>query len=249
VPLLFSPVNQEEINSPYSPRPRGAFLMVQLGGRPAPTEEAMIHVVREVLADLSFTALTASDVRRTTDFLHKIIDLIRGCGFCVAVFSDRTPARTLANIFFEIGVAAMLGKPVQLVWAGRNPRSTAAPSDFIRTEWIRYVPGQDDRLRNEVRDAIAQIEQGAAFYRQIGDIALNAREPDLELAFERFKQAVLIADDVGARSRIKAVRDRLAAAGPVLDGDMASHRARLLRTIDEFIGLLPKPVSSYSVRS
>jgi hypothetical protein len=217
--------------------------MLQLGGRIAPAEETMATIVREILTNQRFTALTAAEVRRTTDFLHKIIDLIRGCGFGIAVFSDRTPARTLANIFFEIGVAAMLGKPVQLIWAGRNPKGTAAPTDFIRTEWIRYVVGEEGRFRDEVADAVSQIGEGATFYRQIGDVALNAPEPDLELAFERFKQAVLIADDDEARERINGVRDRLLAVTTnprrQLDGDMASHRARLLRTVTEFIGLLP----------
>jgi hypothetical protein len=205
----------------------------------------MSEIVREVLARGRFTAVTASEVRRTSDFLHKIIDLIRGCGFGVAIFSDRTPARTLANIFFEIGVAGVLGKPVQLIWSGRNPRSSAAPSDFIRTEWVRYVLGEEDRFRNNISDAIGQIEAGASYYTKIGNVALEALDPDLELAFERFKQAVLISDEPGARQNIVEVRYRLSAAARAHRGDagddMASHRTRLLQTVSEFIELLPPP--------
>lgn len=217
--------------------------MLQLGPRIAPTEQVMATTVRDVLVDGRFMPVTASEVRRTSDFLHKIIDLIRGCGFGVAIFSDRTPARTLANIFFEIGVAGVLGKPVQLIWSGRDPRSNAAPTDFIRTEWIRYVPGDEDRFRADVRDAISQIEEGATFYTKIGNVALEALVPDLELAFERFKQAVLISDDAEARRSIVGIRDRLSEAARVrrgqVDDDMASHRTRLLQTVSEFLGLLP----------
>lgn len=219
--------------------------MLQLGPRIDPREQQMVTIVREILAASRFAAVTAGEVRRTSDFLHKIIEIIRGCGFGVAIFSDRMPARTLANIFFEIGVAGVFGKPVQLVWCGRNPRSSAAPTDFIRTEWIRYEPGAEDRFRADVRDAINQIGEGATYYTKIGNVALEALDPDLELAFERFKQAVLIADDPEARRGIIRIRDRLSQAARARRGDpaddMASHRARLLQTVREFIELLPVP--------
>jgi hypothetical protein len=243
VALLFSPVDQEELKSPYPPRPRSAFLMLQLGAGAASVEQAMAAATRETLTEQNFTAVSADEVRRTSDFLHKIIELIRGCGFGIAIFSDRTPAKTLANIFFEIGVAAILGKPVQLVWSGRNPKGNAAPSDFIRTEWIRYVVGSETQLRRELRDAITQIEEAATYYRSIGDVAVEALEPDFELAFERYKQAVLISDDAPTRGRIVSIRDRLADIAQRRRGDdtddLASHRRRLLQTINEFIGLLP----------
>lgn len=203
----------------------------------------MATVAREVLAEQRFTAVSADEVRRTADFLHKIIDLIRGCGFGIAIFSDRTSAKTLANIFFEIGVAAILGKPVQLVWSGRNPKGNAAPSDFVRTEWIRYVVGEQNRLRDELRAAITQIEEAASYYRSIGDVAVEALEPDFELAFERYKQAVLISDDAETRRRIIDLRDKLAEIAQRRRGDdtddLASHRRRLLQAINEFIALLP----------
>lgn len=240
MPLLFSPVDQEELRNAYPPRPRGAFLMLHLAEMVAPGEQAMVRIARDVLAARRFVAVTAGDVRRTSDFLHKIIDIIRGTGFSVAIFSDHTPARTLANIFFEIGVALVLGKPVQLVWTARDAGNTAVPTDFVRTEWIRYTVGEEDRLRGELGSAIDAIEQGAAYYRQIGDIAFDAPEPDLELAFERYKQAILISGDREDRERIERVRERLtrSARGRRPDPDIASHRARLLQAVREFLGLL-----------
>lgn len=82
---------------------------------------------------------------------------------CTPFDTDRTPARTLANIFFEIGVALVRGKPVQLVWTARDIGRSAVPSDFIRTEWIRYTVGGEERLRRELGSAIDAIEQGAAY--------------------------------------------------------------------------------------
>jgi hypothetical protein len=105
------------------------------------------------------------------------------------------------------------------------------------------VPGDEDRFRADVRDAISQIEEGATFYTKIGNVALEAPDPDLELAFERFKQAVLISDDTEARQSIVGIRDRLTETARLRRGeagdDMASHRLRLLQTVSEFLGLLP----------
>jgi hypothetical protein len=241
VPLIFSPADLGELYQPFQPRPRTAFLMIQLGGEILPSIKHMTEVARHVLADLRFNAVTAADVRGTSDYLVKIIDLIRGCGFGVAIFGDRTPARTLGNIFFEIGVAGVLGKPVQLLLTGRNPKVSPAPSDFVRTEWIRYTDGESAHFEQEFRAAVTHIAAAAQYYRQLGNLALTAPIPDLELAFERFKQAVLIGDDAEARLRISQIRDRLAVVGKRAgnDGDLDSHRARLLRAIQEFLGLLP----------
>jgi hypothetical protein len=210
--------------------------MMQLGDNISTNEQLMADEVRTALADRRFAAVTANDVRGTGDYLMKIVNLIRGCGFAIAVFSDQTPARTLANIFFEVGVAGVFGKPVQLVLTGTSP----APSDFVRTEWVAYKPRNLAALRDDLRGSIARIDELSEYYRAIGDVALEAERPDLELVFERYKQAVLIGDDDAARTGIERVRDLLVEARRV-EGrdDMASHRERLHRAASEFLRMLP----------
>ena len=233
--LLFSPVDQTELIAPFHPRPRTAFLMLQLGEGASHDEGVMAAEVRKALADKGFAAVTAADVRGTGDFLVKIVDLIRGCGFAVAVFSDSTAAKTLANIFFEVGVAGVLGKPVQLVFSGAH----GAPSDFVRTEWIAYRPGRVARLRKDLAASLSRINELAEFYRKIGDVALDAERADLELGFERYRQAVLIGGDAEARVGIARVRDLLVAARAAGADGLASHRERLHRAASEFLAMLP----------
>lgn len=236
MPLLFSPVDQEELIEAFEPRPRHAFLMMQLDGNPTVADRTMADEARAALARANFKVVTAGEVRGTGDYLHKIINLIRGCGFAVAIFSDRTPSKTLANIFFEVGLAGMLGKPVQLVLNGESP----APSDFVRSEWISYQRGEEAALGAALDESLEQINELAAFYRDIGEVALEAERPDHELAFERFKQGVLIGDDAQSRSGVINVRDRLVAARHV-EGrdDMATHRDRLFKSVAAFLRLLP----------
>jgi hypothetical protein len=238
VPLLFSPVDQEELADAFEPRPRHAFLMMQLDGNATVADRTMADEVRAALARANFEVVTAGEVRGTGDYLHKIINLIRGCGFSIAIFSDRTPPKTLANIFFEVGLAGMLGKPVQLILNGENP----APSDFVRSEWISYKLGEEPALRSALDESLAQINALAAFYRDIGEVALEAERPDLELAFERFRQGVLIGDDAQSRDGVRSVQDRLIDARNV-EGrdDMATHRDRLFKSVSAFLRLLPAP--------
>ena len=103
MPLLYNPIDGTEIEELVRPYPRTAFLMFHDNDRVSAIEARMHAIVREQLAAADFQAKAASDVRRTGDYLAKIIRLIRGCGFGVAVFSVVTPPKTLANIFFEIG--------------------------------------------------------------------------------------------------------------------------------------------------
>jgi len=210
--------------------------MMQLDGNPTVADRTMADEVRAALARANFEVVTASDVRGTGDYLHKIINLIRGCGFSIAVFSDRTPPRTLGNIFFEVGLAGMLGKPVQLVLHGENP----APSDFVRSEWISYKRGEEPALRAALDDSLEQMNALAGFYRDIGEVALEAERPDLELAFERFKQGVLIGNDAQSREGVRSVQARLIDARNV-EGrdDMATHRDRLFKSVSAFLRLLP----------
>ena len=236
MPLLFSPVDQEELADAFEPRPRHAFLMMQLDGNPTVADSTMAAEVRAALARANFEVVTAGDVRRTGDYLHKIINLIRGYGFSVAVFSDRTPPKTLANIFFEVGLAGMLGKPVQLVLNGENP----APSDFVRSEWISYQRGEEPALRAALDESLEQMNALAGYYREIGEVALEAERPDLELAFERFKQGVLIGNDAQSREGVRSVQTRLVDARDV-EGrdDMATHRDRLFKSVSAFLRMLP----------
>lgn len=210
--------------------------MLQLDGNPTIRDQEMANEVRAALARANFAVVTASDVRGTGDYLHKILGPIRGCGFAVAIFSDRTPPKTLANIFFEVGMAGVLGKPIQLVLTGENP----APSDFVRSEWIAYRQGEEPALQMALDESLSRIAELARYYREIGEVALEAERPDLELVFERFRQAVLIGDDVRARAGVQSVRDLLVAARAV-EGrdDMATHRERLFRSTSEFLRLLP----------
>jgi hypothetical protein len=235
MPLLFSPLSEGILEGPFKPYPRSAFVMLHSGRRVADVEVRIDAVVCSCLARLDHPVRKAARQSGTKDYLEKIIQIIRGCGFGVAIFSESTPATTLANIFFEIGLCGVLGKPVILVKSAK----AKPPSDFVRTEWITLQDRDSRKLRRDIEKSVKSIRDLGKYYEDLGDLGLAAEEVDLELAFERYRQAILIGNQHAVRSKIRRLLTALE------DDDESTHllrasRTRLRKSIQEFDKLLPR---------
>ncbi len=124
----------------------------------------------------------------------------------------------------------------RFVWACVYSQAKA-PSDFVRTEWVSYVGGKEEQLRKDFSKSLSSVLGLAEFYEILGDLALEAEEVDLELAFERYKQAFLIDGGKASKRKIHAVLERLKT-----DDDPAARmrpvRSRLRKSVAEFCKLL-----------
>jgi hypothetical protein len=232
--LLFSPISEALLEGPFRPFPRSAFLMLHSGSKVAPIEREMDSLTVKRLGRLKHPVKKAARQPGTKDYLEKIIQIIRGCGFGVAIFSENTPAPTLANIFFEIGLCGVLGKPVILVKSER----AKPPSDFVRTEWITFKNGETDKFRKDLDHSIQSVRDLGTYYEELGDLAFEAEDADLELAFERYRQAILIADRQVVRNKVNKILTALDdKAKPA--HQLEASRGRLRTSIREFRKLLP----------
>lgn len=200
----------------------------------ADEDEELARGAVEELTRSAFVPIKATDVSGTGDYLEKIINLIRGCGFGVAVFSPYTPAPTLGNIFFEIGMCHVFGKPVLML----KTDEAKTPSDFVRTEWVSLKRGKEERFRQDVRSALQRIEESSDFFQSMGDVAMEAEDVDHELAFERYKQAVLIGGNRQALAQIEEIYDLL--DRKPADDPLRMMRLKLRRAIGHFIKLTPE---------
>ena len=227
--LIFSPLSEDALEGPYQPYPKGVFVMLQLGDGVSHLESEMDKVVGSVLSQRKFKAIRATSERGQKDYLVKIIQLIRGCGFGTAIFSEYTPAPTLANIFFEVALCNLLGKPVVLV----KSEGAKAPSDFVRTEWVTYSGSKETKLRSDYSDSVSSILMLAKYYETLGDLAIEAEDVDLELAFERYRQSFLIDGRPKVKKKIGDLRIR---SRDKNDGAarMAPARSRISAAISEF---------------
>jgi len=161
--------------------------------------------------------------------LVKIIQLIRGCGFGTAVFSEYTPASTLANIFFEVALCNLLGKPVIIV----KSEEAKCPSDFVRTEWVTYSGKKKQQLRNDYTDSVSSVLKLAKYYETLGDLAIEAEDVHLELAFERYRQSFLIDGRAKVKKKIGNLRSRSRDKRDTA-ANMAPARSRIAVAISEF---------------
>lgn len=200
--VIFSPITEDVLKGPFKPLPRGVFFLTQSNSLISDIDEATSSKVEEYLLKNRFEVCRANRTRRTKDYLEKIISLIRGCGFCLSIVSRDTPSETLANIFFEIGIANLLGKPTILIKRGKMN----LPSDFVRTEWVQYKEGEDAQFKKDFQDALDGVMEMSDYYHKLGELAFEASEPNLDLAFERFRQSALI---TGHEDSLNKIRDVL----------------------------------------
>ncbi|MFI4987279.1 MAG: hypothetical protein ACHQF3_07545 [Alphaproteobacteria bacterium] len=232
--IIFSPLANEEMRGAFKPRPGCAFMMIHSARAIAPIEREIEKRVAMRLHERDLDTIMASGTFGSKDYLDKIVQLIRGCGFGIAIFSEFTPARTLANIFFEIGICYVLGKDVIIV----KTKNAPIPSDFIRNEWIEFDPADEEGFAGSMHNACRAIHENANYYMKLGEIAREATDTDYELAFERLRQAALLVRSPAALAQIGLISKRLAelsAGSP----DARSYFRRLKAEVDQFIKLYP----------
>lgn len=230
--LLFSPVSQDVVEGSFQPRPRHAFLMLHAGERRSRLDVDLESSVCDALGAKDFTPIRATDVGGTGDYLDKIIGIIRGCGFGIAIFTEATPPPTLANIFYEVGICQMLGKPVILA----KTDAAIAPSDFVRTEWISQ--GDDaEQFLSSLAQSLVTLGELPGYFEAIAEVAMEAEEIDYELAFERYRQAVLLGGAPELVERVRVIYDALRSGS---HGDsMTIARRRLRTSVGTFLKMLP----------
>ena len=94
-------------NVEVSARPPTAFVVMQFG---SPYDELFDEVIGPVCRRLDVKAFRASDIYRPSVILQ---DIIQGLADSEVVVAEITP--TNANVFYELGYAHALGKPVILL--------------------------------------------------------------------------------------------------------------------------------------
>lgn len=213
--LVFSPLSEDTLlTTPRTLFPGCAFIMRQIGNPPA-LDEAMGAIVKEVFDARSIGIKDADASTGAKDFLERILGLIRGTGFTVAIFSEDTRGTAMANIALELGFASMCGKPLVII----KSKAAAAPSDLTRTDWIEYDPEDDARFRTKLNQAIDELMEIAAFTELLLDTAMDAPSMDCAIAFERASKAFLLTKEPRFLDSAEEIARRLTLAAR--DDDIA----------------------------
>jgi hypothetical protein len=189
--LVFSPMDESVLETPPTKLyPKHAFIMRQLGG-PAKIDKDITQIVEDTFKSRGYSTIDADGSVGSKDFLARILSLIRGTGFTVAIFSEETRTESLANIALELGFAAMCGKPLLIV----KSKEAKAPSDLTRTDWIVYDPADPSKFLRKLTQAVDEIETLADYEGDLLEVAINGNNTDCAVAFERANKAFLLSGD------------------------------------------------------
>jgi hypothetical protein len=225
VPLVFSPLSEALLDLPPKRLfPKYAFVMRQLGDPPA-IDLAMNTEVVRLFRSRGFRAIDADASTGSKDYLERILGLIRGTGFTVAIFSHQTRPNSMANIALELGFAAMCGKPLVIV---KSPEA-AAPSDLKRTDWIEYDERELTEFDRKLGQAVDEIERLCDWENDLLQASLDARSPDCAVGLERVNKGFLLSGRehfVTAAERILAILDGVEESSSIADLERLRNETR-----------------------
>jgi hypothetical protein len=189
--IIYSPTDGDALTTSVKSAPRHCFLMTRLG-KPVPQMVVDIgQAVKKCCSDANFTVIDAGAKVTGRDFLLKIWKMIASAPLAVGVVHENIPAKTQANIFYELGVAQALGKETLII---KSPKSEI-PSDFIRTEYITY----DSEFPSRFCQYLDGLKDQAEHYELVSD-QLD-RNPILALDY--LKRAYLITGDPALKNKAK----------------------------------------------
>jgi hypothetical protein len=134
--------------------------MTQLGN-PGKDVIAIRQNLTEILSQFRISVIDANSVVTGKDFLLKIWNLLVAVPLGVAIVNEKMRPGTLSNIFYELGVLQAYGKETLIV----KTEAADIPSDFVRTEYVKYDGEFDGRIRSFARGFLNLAE----YYENVAD--------------------------------------------------------------------------------
>ena len=178
--IVYSPINGEVLTNAVQFHPRTAFIMTQLG-TPLPKELIKIRQgLSKELKKYKFFEVDASSLVTGKDFLDKIWKIILGAPLGIAILTKDMPDKTIANIFYELGMMDALGKETLII----KSKDYQIPSDFMRTEYVNY----NSHFNSSFKKFQSNLNDRESHYWLMGEIM----QADPVLAIDYIKRAYLL---------------------------------------------------------
>lgn len=178
-------------------RPRTCFLMTQLGDPVPPEVDSIREKLKSALEEYDVTLIDADSEVTGGDFLSKIWQMIVAVPLAVAIVHEEMPVTTQCNVFYEVGLAHALGKESIVI---KTPKAKI-PSDFVRTEYIRYDPNFEQRMKKYLDNFFKQGEWYELVAEQV--------ERNPLLAIDYLRRAYLISGDSRIKDEVANIRETL----------------------------------------
>jgi hypothetical protein len=136
-----------------------AFIMMPFAPELKPVYEDHI---RKVAAELNLRAKRGDDMFSRNSVMNDIWVALNEAKLCIADCTGRNP-----NVFYEIGIAHTINKPVILITQDEND----VPFDLRHLRFIKYdnTPEGMCEFENRLRDAIVGVFEKASSFASDGD--------------------------------------------------------------------------------
>lgn len=151
------------------------------------------EALNTLLAEFKYKQVDADAVTTGRDFLLKIWTLAVAAPVGIAFVHDAIPARTLANVFYELGWMQAYGKETLVIRVGEAD----IPSDFVRTEYVNYGGNFDRRIRAFFNS----LQERADYYLTLAD----QLERNPLLAIDFIRRAYLLTGDATLKTRARGI--------------------------------------------
>lgn len=193
--IYYRPTDGDPLSGPIKYRPRTCFLMTQLGS-PSDKVLAIRQHLEKIFSEFDIELVDANSTVTGKDFLLKIWNLILAVPLGVAIIDENMGPGTLCNIFYELGLLQAYGKESIVI----KTEAATIPSDFVRTEYVKYDKDFEGRMRKFLNEFLGQAD----YYETVADQV--EKNPLLSVDFLR--RAYLIS----GKKELKAKARRLKSA-------------------------------------
>ncbi|MGP8320725.1 MAG: hypothetical protein ACT6FE_00155 [Methanosarcinaceae archaeon] len=174
-------------------RPRTCFTMTKLGQPISPEIKNIRVELRRVLIKRQIEEVDAESVVTGRDFLMKIWNLITTVPLGIAIIDNNMSGQTLSNVFYEIGFMQAYGKETLVI----KTKDVKIPSDFIRTEYVEYGNGFENKLDKFFNTFFALPEH----YDDMAEVLEN----NPLLAIDYLRRAYLITGDLKYKEKANVI--------------------------------------------
>jgi hypothetical protein len=191
--ILYKPTDGDVQTTKIEYRPKTCFIITQLGQPLSPQLIEIRKKVKTILNKNNINEIDASSVITGKDFLLKIWQLIISVPLGIAIIDETMSPKTLANIFYEIGMMHALGKEMVVV----KTEQANVPSDFVRTEYITYNASFISSFK-KFFDTFWEVPK---YYETIAE----QLEKNPLLSIDYLRRAYLITGDDKLRRKVKKI--------------------------------------------
>lgn len=187
--IRYNPIDSDPSTVPIRYLPKTCFVMSQLR-KPVPEIQTVIRQrLGEFLKTRGYNEIDADSSLTGRDFLVKIWTMVFQVPIGIAIITRQTSRRSMANIFYEIGLLQAYGKETIVI----KTRDTRVPTDFVRTEHLNF----DDDFEANLDKYFTFISSLREHFEMMAEQLQN----DPLLAIDYLRRAFLITGDISYREK------------------------------------------------